>query len=232
MPGTVVITQSNYIPWRGWFDMIARADLLVLLDEVQYTRRDWRNRNRIKTAQGLKWLTVPVQSKGKYEQRIDETLVTDKGWAQSHWSMIEQAYRGAAAFDETGPWLRELYDRAGELDRLSDVNRLFIEAIAERLGIDTPVRWSTELESADGPTERLVALSRSAGAERYLSGPAAQAYLDVAQFEAVGIAVDWMTYPDYPEYPQPHGEFAPQVSVVDLLLNAGERAPELLRAPR
>ena len=231
---SVAISQSNYIPWKGYFDLIDQVDEFMLLDEVQYTRRDWRNRNKIKTSQGLRWLSVPVQSKGRYEQRIDETLIAESDWPSRHWSTIAQAYSAAPHFDELHDRWEPVYRGLEGIERLSDVNRRLIELACEDLDITTPIRWSTDYPSADGATERLLSLCLAAGADEYVSGPAAKAYLDVARFEQEGVSVRWMDYSGYPEYTQLHGEFDHGVSIVDVLFNTGRQARELFRggAPR
>jgi hypothetical protein len=235
MPKTAVILQSNYLPWRGYFDLLGRADTAILYDSVQYTRRDWRNRNRIKTAQGPRWITVPVVVKGRYTQPIDATRIAAADWAHRHIRAIELTYRHAAAFDEVAPWLFAELAALADEPMLSTVNERLLRAVMEKLGIATPLRRCTallpraEMASMD-PSERLVALCRAAGADRYLSGPAAKTYLDEAAFTRAGIAVAWMRYEGYPDYPQCWGPFEPQLSIVDLLLNTGADAPRYLRA--
>lgn len=219
-----LITQSNYIPWKGYFDAIARADVCVLYDDVQYTRRDWRNRNKIKTADGLKWLTVPVKVKHRYHQTIRETEVLDPKWATTHWHTIRHAYRTAPCFDEVEPFLSGLYERGARLTMLSSINRLFLGEIAGWLGIDTPLRCSGEFDLVPGRTERLVALCTDLGVTSYLSGPAARDYLDVQLFEEAGIQVEWMDYSDYPAYRQLHGPFEHGLSIVDALVHLGPDA--------
>jgi hypothetical protein len=228
----IAISQSNYIPWKGYFDLIARVDEFLLLDEVQYTRRDWRNRNQIKTANGLLWLSVPVQTKGRYKQRIDETVVADPAWPRKHWAAITQAYRTSPYFASLRERWELAYRELEEVERLSDLNRRLIELACEDLGIMTPIKWSTEYPSADGATERLLALCLAAGATEYLSGPAAKSYLDVKRFEEKGVRVRWMDYAGYPEYPQLYGQFIHNVSVLDLLFNTGSRAFEFLSPKR
>jgi len=228
--GTVAIVQSNYIPWKGYFDLIARSDLFVLLDDVQYTRRDWRNRNRIKTAQGLKWLSIPVETKGKYEQLIRDTEVSSGEWARAHWDALKQAYGKAPWFAQEREWVEELYlGKAPELSFLSEINRVFLAAIAERLGITTPLMSSSDYELEPGKTDRLLAICRQAGADIYLSGPAAQGYLDIEQFAEHGIEVEWMDYGGYEEYPQLYPPFEHGVSVLDLVFMVGDGARGLLR---
>jgi hypothetical protein len=230
---TVVITQSNYIPWRGYFDLLRSADEVVLLDSVQYTRRDWRNRNQIKTADGTAWLTIPVEVKGRYTQAIEETRIADPRWAAKHIKAIESAYARAAYYDAVAPWLFDLLQNVAPERLLTNVNVRLIRAICDRLAITIPIRRSGDvldrklLRTAQ-PTERLVAIATAVGATRYLSGPAARAYLDVDLFAATGIEVLWMTYEGYPEYHQPWGKFEPHVSVIDLLLNTGADAPRYL----
>jgi hypothetical protein len=229
MPRTVVILQSNYLPWRGYFDLLQQADEVVLLDSVQYTRRDWRNRNRIKTPQGPIWITVPVEAKGRYFQAIDETRVTSPEWAERHKRSIELAYRRAAGFSETAPWLFEAISAAAEETLLSSLNEQLLRAVLGRLAIRTPLRRCTQILDRDSmrdmePTGRLVALCSALSATRYLSGPSAQAYLDQAAFTAVGIEVAWMDYGGYPAYPQMWGDFEPYLSIVDLLMNTGKDA--------
>jgi hypothetical protein len=236
LPGTgktVVIVQSNYLPWRGYFDLIRRADEFILLDSVQYTRRDWRNRNIIKTPAGPQWITVPVEVKGQYDAAIDEVRVDNPGFAGKHVRAIELNYRKAAAFEEIAPWLFNLLLEASEAPLLSALNECLLTAIARKLGIATPIRRCTGLlergamEAMD-PTARLLALCKVAGASNYLSGPNARGYLDESRFHEAGVRVVWMDYAGYPEYPQLWGPFAPAVSIVDLLLNAGVRAPSYL----
>lgn len=220
----VAIIQSNYIPWKGYFDIISKVDEFILYDSAQYTRRDWRNRNQIKTPQGLQWLTIPVQSKGQYIAPICEIRVDDGAWAEKHWRTLEQHYRRAAGFARFGPLLQSLYEEAARLERLSEVNRLFLERVGRWLGVETPLRWSWEYESQGDKSEKLLEMCLAAGAGVYLSGPSAQGYLDVARFEAAGVQVEWMDYKGYPEYPQLYPPFTHAVSALDLLLNTGDQA--------
>jgi hypothetical protein len=236
MRRTAVVTQSNYLPWRGWFDMVRHADVLVLLDSVQYTRRDWRNRNRIKTAQGLQWLTVPVEVKGRYLQTVDETRIAGTGWAAEHLRAIIMAYRRAARFDAEFPWIERALTALADEQLLTTVNESLIRAIMARLAIDRPVLRDGALLPREtllslDRSERLAALAEAAGADRYLSGPAAKAYLDPVPFTRRGIELAWMDYEGYPAYPQVSGRFEPAVSVLDLILNTGDAAPGLLGRP-
>jgi hypothetical protein len=234
VPDRIAIVQSNYIPWKGYFDLIAGVDAFVLLDEVQYTRRDWRNRNRIKAPDGLRWLSIPVEVSGRYTQRIDETQIADPGWARSHLSAIEQAYAAAPYLDELRPLLRAAYAAAESETRLSAVNRRFLDLIAAQLHIETPILWSTDIErpetvDGDARNDRLISICTALGATEYVSGPAARGYLDDEAFAAAGVRVRWARYEDYREYPQPHPPFEHGVSALDLLLCTGPDAARYLR---
>ncbi len=199
----------------------------MLYDEMQYTRRDWRNRNRIKTPAGLQWLSVPVQVKGRYDQRISDTLIDGEGWAGKHWKALQLNYARAACFDQTAAWLEPLYRRAPT--RLSALNRMFIEALCRRLGIGTRITGSADDVLEGERSERLAGLCVQAGASVYVSGPAARDYLDEAAFRRRGIEVGWFSYAGFAEYPQLWGPFEHQVSVLDLLFNCGADAPRYLR---
>lgn len=216
----VAILQSNYIPWKGYFDLIASVDEFVIYDDMQYTRRDWRNRNQIKTPQGLQWLTVPVKVKGKYHQKIRETEIDGTGWAQEHWKSLEQNYRRAPHFEAIANWLEPLYFERQECN-LSQLNRRLIEAICGYLEIKTTLRNSWDYELTEGKTERLASLCRQAKGQQYVSGPSARDYIDEKVFEDLGIRVTWFEYTGYAEYPQLWGAFAHNVTILDLLFNCG-----------
>jgi hypothetical protein len=220
----LAIVQSCYIPWKGYFDLIDRVDEFVLLDDAQFTRRDWRNRNRIKTPQGTQWLTLPVAVRGRYLQRIDETVVSDPEWASRHWKTLHHAYATAPCFDDVRPEIEAAYERVAHEPRLSVVNRTLLEAVLPLLGIDTTLRWSTEYPGSGTRTDRLVEICVAAGAGVYVSGPSARAYLDEDAFGVHGIEVEWMHYDGYPEYPQVHPPFEHAVTVLDLLFHTGADA--------
>lgn len=225
----VAILQSNYIPWKGYFDLINSVDEFVIYDDVQYTRRDWRNRNKIKASDGLKWLTIPVEVKGKYLQKINETRISDKEWPQSHWSAICQLYGKARYFKEYKGFFEDLYLGCSD-DLLSQVNFRFMKAINELLGIKTTMRWSSEFDLVDGQSERLLGICKATSADVYLSGPAAKDYLDESLFAGEGIVVEWMQYDGYPEYEQLFPPFEHGVSVIDLILNAGPSARDFMKS--
>ena len=222
-----LITQSDYIPWKGYFHSIKRVDELILLDDVQYTRRDWRNRNRIKTPQGLMWLTIPVQVRGKYSQTISETLVADLRWGPKHLETLRHCYSRAPYFRNYQALLEELY--LGEQSQfLSEINRSFISAICDRLGIHTAIRRSSEFDLLPGKNKRLIAICQQSEITDYYTGKAARAYLDEGLFNASGIRVHWLDHSGYPEYPQLHGPFEHAVTVLDLLFMMGPEAPRFI----
>jgi WbqC-like protein family len=225
----IAIIQSCYVPWRGFFDLIGRCDEYVIFDRAQYVKRHWHNRNLIKTAAGLEWLTIPILSKGRREQPIDEVEI-EKRWAEKHWRALELAYRRAPFFEALAPSVRGWYERADKERRLTDVNALFLREIASLLGLSTRIVRDTSYPAQGAKTERLLGIARAAGADRYLSGPSARAYFDETVFAAAGIEVEWMSYHGYPEYPQLHGGFEPAVSVLDLLFNVGPDARRYCRA--
>jgi hypothetical protein len=229
---TVAIVQSNYIPWKGYFDLIAASDEFILADDLQYTRRDWRNRNRIKQPHGTAWLTIPVNAKGRYLQRIDETTISDSDWAERHWRTIHGAYARAPHFDDLRPTLEGLYAGAAAESHLSAVNERFLHALCALLDVRTPITRSTDYRPEGAKSDRLLSLCLQAGATRYLSGPAARAYLDEELFARHGVEVAWFDYAGYPEYEQLHPPFEHHVSVVDLLVHTGAAAPDFLLCAR
>ena len=177
MSKKIAIIQSNYIPWKGYFDLINMVDEFILYDDMQYTRRDWRNRNKIKTPQGLQWLTIPVEIKGKFFQKIKDTRITDKKWNIKHWRTISQNYSKAKYFKDYKDIFEELYLACDE-EYLSQINYKFITTINEILEIKTKLRWSSEFELVDGQTEKLLGICKDCNADIYLSGPAAKDYFN------------------------------------------------------
>jgi hypothetical protein len=221
--------QSNYIPWKGYFDLIASADQFVLYDIVQFTKNDWRNRNLIKTASGPLWLTIPVAQSGRFGQTIEEVRVTDDRWRVKHWRSLEQAYRRAPFFSRYRDRFEALYLASNER-RLTTINRSFISSIADAMGITTPIASATDIELPDDRIDRLIEICRTFGASEYISGPAARVYLDESRFRAAGIEVRFMDYRGYREYPQLYPPFEHKVSALDLLFNTGDDALAYLHA--
>jgi hypothetical protein len=220
---TVAVLQSNYLPWKGYFDIIHDVDLFVFYDDVQFTKNDWRNRNLIKTPAGTQWLTVPVgQDIGRL---ICEVTLPDSRWARAHWKTLAQNYSRAPHFARYRAFFESVY-----LERswthLSEVNRHLVEGICRELGIAARFADSRDHALEGRGSERLLRLLQKLGAKTYVSGPAARGYLDHAAFRRAGIEVVYKSYAGYPEYPQLHPPFEHRVSIVDMLFNLGPAAPD------
>lgn len=227
----IAILQSNYVPWKGYFDLINMVDEFILYDDMQYTRRDWRNRNIFKTFSGLRWLTIPVEVKGKYFQKINETKISDKDWVNKHWSSIKQNYSKAPYFKEYRYIFEDLYLNCNE-NYLSPVNYKFIVAINEILGINTKIRWSNEFDLVEGQTEKLLGICKDCNADTYLSGPAAKDYFDEELAKKENIKVEWMDYNQYPAYQQLYPPFEHGVTILDLIFNEGDNAIQFMKSFR
>lgn len=217
----IMISQSNYIPWKGFFDAINAVDEYIVYDDMQYTRRDWRNRNRIKTPQGAIWLTIPVEVKGKFNQKINETKISDSTWAQKHWMTIKHSYARAPYFKEMKDFFEDIYSEAGSLIYLSDVNLLFLDRISSLLDIKTKFISSSNFEILEGKTEKLVDICKKCAGTDYYSGPAARGYIDETLFERENMRVHYFDFSSYEEYPQLYPPFDHAVSIVDTLFTLG-----------
>jgi len=215
----VGIIQSNFLPWRGYFDFIREVDLFILHDDLQYTKGDWRNRNKIKTPNGAQWITVPVHY-DHTDQLIEETAIDDsKLWARRMLNKIQNSYVKAPHFE---PFFSELSDLLLEpAVSISDLNLRLIKWVCAHLEIKTPIAFSREYHPKGARTERLIGILEQVGATAYLSGPAAQAYLEPELFEQAGIRLEYKVY-GYPEYEQLYPPFDPAVSVIDLLFMVGK----------
>ena len=226
----VVILQPSYIPWRGYFDQIDRADLFVFYDDVQYDKRGWRNRNQIKTARGKQWLSIPVYSHGSQTENIpihQIRIVWEAPWSQAHLKALQHAYARAPHFDRYLPLLESFYGRQDEF--LADFTIDLTVALTRELG-NTHTRFmrSSEIPVIDGKkTERLIRILQAVGADHYISGPSASDYIEKEKFEAAGITLEYMEY-NYPEYSQLYPPFDPYVSVLDLLFMTGPEAPRYI----
>jgi hypothetical protein len=222
----VAIVQSNYIPWKGYFDMIAAVDEFILYDDVQFTKNDWRNRNRIKTPKGLEWISIPVGP--DIGRRIRDVELPDRRWQEKHWRTLETNYGRAAHFAEVAALFEPLY-RSRSHSNLSALNREFIERICRYLGIATRISNSWDYELIQGKTDRLISLAAQAGADEYVSGPSARNYIEEPAFAEHGIKLTWFDYSGYLAYPQLWGEFAHEVTILDLLFNCGADAARYMR---
>jgi hypothetical protein len=222
----VAILQSNYIPWKGYFDIIQKADVFVIYDEVQYTKNDWRNRNMIKTPTGMQWLTIPV-SQQSLNQKICETRISKSNWNMKHWNALAGNYAKAPFFRHFEHELKTLYTSI-DTEFLSEINRQFIEKINTILEIPTEIVDSRLLDLKGDKNERLLDAVKKLNGTHYISGPAAKSYLDVNEFEKASIQVEWMDYSGYPTYSQLFEPFNHNVTVLDLLFNEGPNAKNFL----
>lgn len=219
----VAILQSSYIPWKGFFDIIHDVDEFIFLDCVQFTTRDWRSRNRIKSAKGLQWLSVPVGS--NTSRLIQDVAIPDPSWQASHWKSIQHVYAKSPGYKHWQPLLEDLY-LGTTWDNLSTMNQSMTRRIAtEALGITTRFVDATSYAPQGAKQELILDLVRKSGATLYVSGPAAKAYIEPARFDDIGVELVYKEYGGYPEYTQPLPPFEHAVSIVDLLMCTGEEAP-------
>jgi hypothetical protein len=221
----VGIHQLHYLPWLRYFEKIARSDVFIVLDDIQFTKNDWQNRNRVKTAAGATVLTLPVIQ--RLGQRLNEVqLDNHQPWRHKHLQTLVQAYARAPWFREHEAFLRDVYARPWT--HMDGINRFMLEYFVKALGITTPIRYSSELGVEGAATERLIRLIQAVGGDAYYSGAyALQVYLDARQLEEAGIALvlqDWHA----PEYPQLHGSFVKDLGIVDLLMNCGPDSLDIL----
>ena len=227
----IAILQSNYIPWKGYFDIIGSVDEFVLYDDMQYTKNDWRNRNKIKTGNGVMWISIPAETKGCLSEgkKINEVKITDKKWFKKHWNAIVCNYAKAPHFKEYRLIFEELYQSLEPEELLCNINYKFITKINEILGINTKISHSTDYNLIDGKTERLVDLCKQAGATEYISGPAAKDYIDEKLFTDENIKLTWFDYSGYKEYNQLYPPFEHGVSILDLIFNTGSAAKDYMK---
>ena len=223
---TLAVLQPGYLPWLGFFDQMRRADVFVYYDDVQYDKHGWRNRNRIKSPAGPHWLTVPVRHSGLGKPRIVDVEIDGASpWARKHLGSIRQFYKDAPHFARYWPELEELLQRPWE--RLADLDLTVTTAMARWLGVATCCHRASELGIDGERSERLLKLCQHFGATRYLSGNAAESYLDLELFCSHGVAVEWQNY-RHPAYPQLHGDFEPYLSAIDLIFNCGGESGDIL----
>ena len=225
----VAISQSNYIPWRGYFDLINYVDEFIIFDDMQYTKRDWRNRNLIKTSKGLQWLTIPVRVKGKYFQKIKDTEIIDNYWQNIHLKSIRLNYSKSKYFDLIFSMLEPLY-KLNNFRNLSLCNIEFIKLVNKFLKIKTKISCSSDFLLMKDKNERLASLVKQTNGNIYVSGPTAQNYLNDEVFNSKNISVEWFNYDNYKEYNQLWGSFKNNVSIIDLLMNEGSNSVNFLKS--
>jgi hypothetical protein len=222
----VAILQSNYIPWKGYFDIIHDVDLFVFYDDVQYTKNDWRNRNRIKTPNGVAWLTVPAGS--DLNRLVYEVTLPDDRWQQKHWRTLQQNYAASPHFARYAEFFEDVY-MGRTWTNLSELNQYLIKCIAvDYLGIEVEFADSRQYETNGGNLDRLISLVQSTVATTYVSGPSARNYIVDDRFTEIDVNLEYKTYDGYPEYPQRFGPFEHAVSIVDLLFNVGPDSPRYI----
>ena len=226
-PMRVTILQPSYLPWLGFFEQMHRSDQFVLYDDVQFTRRDWRNRNRIRVQEGSVWLTVPVIQKNKYEQSLLETKIDNStSWKRKHLKSIRCHYSKTPFFDLYFPWCEKTFNR--EWDFLLDLSLETIQYLKGELKINTPLLRSSELGGSGNKSERLISICKQLGATQYLSGESARNYISEKDFSDQGIGLEYQNY-QHPEYPQRYEGFVPFLSTIDLLFNCGDKSMEFLK---
>lgn len=222
----VAVLQSNYLPWKGYFDIINEVDLFIFYDDVQYTKNDWRNRNKIKSSSGASWLTIPVGD--RLDRLVCEVELKDHRWQKKHWKSIYQTYSKAEYFNEYRDFFEEFFLQT-KWGSLSELNQYLIKEIAQRfLGITTEFADSRSFTLQGAKMERLLSLLRQVQADSYLSGPAAKSYLEQGCFAGTGIELRYKEYAGYPEYSQIFPPFLHQVSIIDLLFQLGLDTPEYI----
>ena len=224
----VAIMQPTYLPWSGYFGLMQSVDVFVLLDSVQFARRSWQQRNQIKTATGAQWLSVPVQSKGKRDQLICEVeLDKSSGFAATHRRSIETCYAKTQYFKQYADSLLPLLDNCSPL--LADLSIGLILQLKTQLGITTRVLRSSELDGSGAKAYLLASLCNQIGASTYVSPPGSKDYLDDSDaFEKIGVRLQYFEF-NHPEYLQPFGEFLPNMSIIDMLFNCGDRSLALIQ---
>ena len=217
----VAILQSNYIPWKGYFDLIGLADEFIFLDTVQYSKGTWRNRNKIKTSNSLTWLTVPVLLKGKDFPIIKNVKIKGAQWIKDHWKTLELNYKKSKYYKEVSEFLEPLYF-GKKYVFLSELNKTFILEILKYLNIETKISDSTSFDTSSEKSNRVIDLVKRVDGNIYISGPAAKNYIDENYFRENGIEVFWMDYSNYPQYEQLWGTFQHEVSILDMIFNCGK----------
>jgi hypothetical protein len=223
----VGVIQSNYVPWRGYFDLIDDVDLFIFYDDVQFTKNDWRNRNRIKTSEGTAWLTVPVRHLTSTQLILETEIDDSRPWRSKQLKSLAQWYGQAPYFAHYYPALSTLLETPWQ--NLADLNHSLCAWLMRELGIATQVQHSRDYRLDGTRGDRLLGLLEQAGATSYLSGPSARCYLNEEAFRKQGIQLFYKTY-DYPKYPQPWGPFIGEVTVLDLLFNTGPNARHFMKS--
>lgn len=222
----VAVLQSSYIPWKGYFDIIHDVDTFIFYDDVQFTKSDWRSRNRVKTIQGPRWLSIPAGS--DQSRLIHEVELSDPSWQRKHWATLKQSYGKSRFFPDYRSFFEDVY-LGTTWTSLSKLNQYLITHIAnDFLGITTTFYDSRRYAAQGQKLDRLLDLLQKVGATSYVSGPAASDYIDASRFASAGIGLQFKDYSDYPEYRQPYPPFDHAVSILDLLFAEGGNAGKFI----
>lgn len=221
---TIAILQPFYLPWKGYFDIIHEVDEFILYDTVRYTEHSWINRNQIKTPNGVRWISIPIKTAGRYRQQIREAEVVNSLWADKHRDILRLMYANTPYWNKYRKQFNDLYDELYAEKYINRINEKSLFFVCDILEITTKITHSSDYKTTEGKTEKLIELCRQAGATRYISGSAAKSYIDEQKFIEAGIELVWKNYDGYPEYSQLHGEFVHGVSIVDLIFNMGEKS--------
>ena len=223
----VLVTQPNYIPWKGYFDLIAKVDKFVVLDDVQYTSRDWRNRNLIKTPQGTIWLNIPINKKNRI--LIKDVLIKDFNWVNDHLNKIERNYKKSRYFDSIFPALQETYQGLTS-ERLIDINIEIINFICRYLDIQTEISFSSDIKDKNlEKSHRILDICIENNATIYVTGSKSKNYIDENIFNSKKIRIEFEEFENYPSYDQLWGLFNEKVSVIDLLFNEGPNSYKFMK---
>jgi hypothetical protein len=224
---TVAVLQSNYIPWKGYFDLINSVDLFIFYDDVQFTKNDWRARNKIKTPDGLKWIAIPCGFKSN--KLIYEIDLPVSDWQNKHWNLIEENYSKAPYFNLYKKFFENIYLNQ-KWKNLSELNQFLIKNISFNfLNIKTQFDDSRNYNIQGKGEDRLINLLKKVNTTKYISGPSAKAYISNNKFVSEGIHLEWMNYDNYPEYSQLYPPFEHAVSIIDLLFNTGPNAKNFFK---
>ena len=221
------VMQSNYIPWKGYFDLINDVDTLIIYDDVQFTKNDWRNRNKIKTQQGPLWLTVPVGQ--DISRNVNEVMIAEKAWQKKHWKTLELNYKKQKGFSQYKDFFENFY-LSKTWENLSEMNQYLIENICQFLKISTEIKRSEFFNKKGEGSIKLLSLLKDADAKEYFSGPAGLNYFSEQDFKKENIKLTIKKYGPYQQYDQPYGEFINEVSVLDLLFCCGDESAKYFKS--
>ena len=222
----VAVHQPQYLPWLGYFDKIDKADVFVLLDTVQFKKNEWQNRNKIKTAQGWQWLTVPVMF--KHPQRINEVPINKTvRWQHKQRQAILSNYKKAPNYSVLEGFFDTVFNT--DWETISELNISVVKQLTEILGIETPLYVASELpEFPEDPDERLIAIAKHFEGDTYLAGAGGKEYMDLEKYNRADVNVEFQDF-EHPVYDQLFGEFEPYMSVIDLLFNHGDGSLHIIR---